>query len=374
MGLERTSDNFDINAILSAVNGANGNAQPQGSYSALLDDMDSVEAERLGLDDPVQVAIIREINSLVSEFAANRSSGSGNELEAMLVTNIAAKLPAGMRAEVASAIILEAERRDNMSDNPFGFQQWERLKEDVKREREAKANAEKIAEDVQDIQQQQEQQRQARAEAWRNEEHDYAGQRMTGAQWMQMIQWFRTPENRTAWEDAMMAETGQSREQVRATGTRMDRYFDLMEKQANGETLTSDEQVEFNTLDQDPDIRRGVTTMQSLQANRPGMSASADTPVSANIEGDLRNGVSATAANSRSDVYGDVAATAATRTTSVAAGLDGGTTTASASALSANFNIQATGAPMPPPPPVSVQPAPQLTAASVQVDAGNMFG
>lgn len=148
MGLERTSDNFDINAILSAVNGANGNARPQGSYTALLDDMDQQEAERLGLDNPAQLAIIRDISSMIEELQSNRSAGAGNELEG-LITRIGGALPPGMSSAAANAIMIEVERRDRFGNGvSFNNEEWDRIKDEVKKEREAQARAADFADDA----------------------------------------------------------------------------------------------------------------------------------------------------------------------------------------------------------------------------------
>lgn len=347
--------NFDIDAIRAAANAMEGSnaATPQVSAQPAVD------------------AFAAEVEEMTDDIRFNPSTNLAEEAAQILNSPLVARLDSGVLMNLRAAVNLQEEKQENGSAAFMRGDTWVQRRERDQKDRDEKANAAKIADDIQDIQQQQEQQRQQRAEAWRNDEHEYAGKRMTGAEWMQMIQWFRTPENRTQWEDAMMAETGQSREEVRATGTRMDRYFDLMEKQARGEVLAPDEQAEFNSLDRDPEIRRGVTTMQNLQANRLGADVSINAG-SANLDGGLRNGVTATATDSRFGVYGDEPLTT-TRTTSVAAEIDGRNATASPSALSANFNAQAVGASTPPPP-VPVQPAPQLAAASVQVDAGNMFG
>ena len=152
MGLERTSDNFDINAILSAVNGGDGDAPPQARYGTLLDDMDREEAARLGLDNPGQLAIIRDISSMIEELQSNRSAGAGNELEG-LITRIGGALPPGMSSAAANAIMIEVERRDRFGNGAsFNNDEWDRIKDEVKKEREAQARAADFAEDAQNSQ------------------------------------------------------------------------------------------------------------------------------------------------------------------------------------------------------------------------------
>lgn len=151
MALERTSDNFDINAILSAVNGSNGNAPPQGRYGALLDDMDQAEADHLGLDNPAQLAIIRDISSMIEALQANRSSGEGNELEG-LIARIAGRLPPGMSIAASNAIMMEVERRDRNEGGVFSAAEWDRVKDEVKKEREQQAKMADFADDAQNSQ------------------------------------------------------------------------------------------------------------------------------------------------------------------------------------------------------------------------------
>lgn len=59
---------------------------------------------------------------------------------------------------------------------------------------------------------------------WGQERHSYAGQSMNGEDWHRLMTWFREPEDVAAWEDAMIAETGQSRVEVRQTGGKMKRF------------------------------------------------------------------------------------------------------------------------------------------------------
>lgn len=114
----------------------------------------------------------------------------------------------------------------------------------------------------------QQQRREAESEAaWLASSHSYAGQTLSGEDWKRMRDWFGNEDNVAQWEDAMMAETGQSREEVRQTGGKMKRFYDLMDKDAKG-TLTANERTEFGRLNNDRDVQRGVEVQQEMQGIR----------------------------------------------------------------------------------------------------------
>lgn len=119
-----------------------------------------------------------------------------------------------------------------------------------------------ISQWVQNAQQQQAEREHERE--WMQSPHTYAGQTMDAAQWKQMMEWF-ADQNVAQWEDAMMAETGQSREEVRQTGGKMKRFYDLMDKDAK-DTLTKEESAEFKQLNDDSDVKRGVEVQQEIQS------------------------------------------------------------------------------------------------------------
>jgi len=101
--------------------------------------------------NPVQFAqeqAINDIVELIEDFTANRSGGSGNELEAILGTNIAAKLPAGAITQITNAIFLEVERRDRTGFSASGNEQWENAKTEAKKERELRDKVADMADDV----------------------------------------------------------------------------------------------------------------------------------------------------------------------------------------------------------------------------------
>lgn len=120
------------------------------------------------------------------------------------------------------------------------------------------------------------QQREAANEAaWLASAHTYAGQTLSGEEWKRMHDWFGNADNVAEWEDAMMADTGQSRAEVRHTSGKMKRFYDLMDKDAKG-ALTGDERTEFERLNNDREVRRGVSiqqdTLRLQQSRAAGMS------------------------------------------------------------------------------------------------------
>lgn len=100
---------------------------------------------------------------------------------------------------------------------------------------------------------------------WLEQSHSHAGQTLTGEEWRAMRNWFGDAENVATWEEAMMAETGASLADVRRTGGKMKQFYDLMDRDARG-VLTADERREFEKLQQDEDIRRGLAVQKEIQA------------------------------------------------------------------------------------------------------------
>lgn len=142
MGVERISGNgnFDVDAIRLAASAIE-------NAPAAVNEQDQPSSE-LSTDDQRAVSAILDI---VAEFAANRSAGSGNELEAMLVTAIAAKLPAGTHSQIIGEIFREVERRDRSGFAEFGAEQWERVKKEAKEERERLDKAIDLADSAQQL-------------------------------------------------------------------------------------------------------------------------------------------------------------------------------------------------------------------------------
>lgn len=186
---------------------------------------------------------------------------------------------------------------------------------------------------------------------WLAETHTYAGQTLSGPEWKTMMDWFRDDANSKNWEDAMMAETGQTRADIRATGGKMKRFYDLMDKDAKG-AMTTTERDEFDALQRDRDVRRGLEVQQEILSLRHSQTADLSHRNDATIDG-----------------------TEADRATSFAAVLNDETRLESGLAavqpLSPTYQNAALGTvPFPSP---TARPAP-LPAQTIQVNPDNMFG
>lgn len=197
------------------------------------------------------------------------------------------------------------------------------------------------------------QQREAANEAaWLASSHTYAGQTLSGEEWKRMREWFGNVENVAEWEDAMMAETGQSREEVRHTGGKMKRFYDLMDKDAKG-TLTGDERTEFERLNNDREVRRGVSVQQDTlrlqQSRAAGMSVANEKNLDASIP---------QSASSFASTFADDATPV---------------TTNNLPDLTSIYREAANGKPMTLPSEPSASPVLPQTQ-TVQVNPGNMFG
>lgn len=185
---------------------------------------------------------------------------------------------------------------------------------------------------------------------WLATSHTYAGQTLSGEDWRKMAEWFHDPTNATAWEDAMMAQTGQSRDEVRRTGGKLKRFYDLMDKDAKG-TLTGVERTEFDDLQKDKDVRLGVSVqrqVQGLQNNQtPGLSEQRDKAL---------DGGQLTSTAARADLFD---------TDATSKGL------ASVPPLSPKYQAAAVGTTIPPAqPPAALPVAPN----TITVSPDNMFG
>jgi hypothetical protein len=175
-------------------------------------------------------------------------------------------------ADLRAAVQLQEEKAENGADAFMrGNDAWNEQKEKREKDRKAIDDADDYADKIQNARQQAEQERQERAEAWANSDHTYAGQKMSATEWLRMIQWFKQPENRKAWEDAMMASTGKSRSAVKSIGEKMDRLDALIEKESRGEKLTPEEEAEKRRLNNDKDVQAGMKTRREQMDHQQGM-------------------------------------------------------------------------------------------------------
>lgn len=102
-----------------------------------------------------------------------------------------------------------------------------------------------------------------RAEQWMNEDHTYAGQKMSASEWLATIEWFQDDENIANWE-AEMQNRGIPSSRMRSIRARMDRLDELILKESRGELLTTDEKREMETLGNDNEVKTGYGVRNDL--------------------------------------------------------------------------------------------------------------
>jgi hypothetical protein len=243
---ERVSGNgnFDIDMISGAAGASDRNAAANVKVQP---------PAELSLREQQAVSAILEI---VAEFAANRSTGSGDELEAMLVTAIAAKLPAGTHSQIVGEIYREVERRDRLGFTEFGSEQWERVKKEAKEEREKQDRLDKQIDALQDAQQQQ--------AIWSRETHSLAGVTMTGEEWGDMGNEFRNNPYARQWLIAkLMRDQGLTHAQAAQRATEYADTFTAMSKPPSQRTPA--ERALIERAANDPQFREIAEGYQQAQ-------------------------------------------------------------------------------------------------------------
>jgi len=268
----------------------------------------------------------------------------------------AATLPPNLPDHLQAALIAKAaQQRDAAVQAGFAMPSNEQLidgktpqERDKERDDEAISYAALVREELDEIRKREE----ASYQEWRQTRQTYAGQTMNGEDWHRMMNWFRDPANAADWENAMMAKTGQSREEVRETGGKMKRFYDLVEKDARGR-MSQDERSEFDKLNADKDVKRGVEVQQEIQ----GLQRSRSLEVSGASEANF-NGANQERTTSFASTFSDEATLSSSN---------------SIPALSSLYKEAANGKPKTSPPDPSALPG-LPPAQTVQVSPDNMFG
>lgn len=212
--------------------------------------------EEMGTNQPIDLRHDNEVD------AGAQVDASALSLAAVFGS---VSFPPGMPDYQMIAILERAEQTrsvagDFVQGNQFGIEaERQRVKEEREQGTDTLSMMIQIA--------QQEQAEREHERIWSETSHSYARQTMSGEEWKRMKDWFSNDENVAQWEDAMIAETGQSRAEVRQTGGKMKRFYDLMGKDAKG-TITSDERREFDALGKDKGVRQGVEVQQETQGIR----------------------------------------------------------------------------------------------------------
>lgn len=259
-----------------------------------------------------------------------------------------ASFPPDMPEEIKTAILERAEQERMLAGDMVMGTPSTSLTLQAKEEKEAQTR-EEFAATWTALERQHEIERQNEA-AWLGSSHTYAGQTLSGEDWERMLKWFGDEENAAAWEDAMMAETGQSREEVRRTGGKMKRFYDLMDKDKKG-TLTQEERDEFKRLNEDRDVKQGVQVQQQVQEARMSKGYDQTAATDARQDADQQTRTAA-----RGDLVGDEKPS-------------GGI--AAVKNIAPEYQIAASGIQ---PVPLAAKPVPSAPANTVQLNADNMFG
>lgn len=248
---------------------------------------------------------------------------------------------ASIEREASQIQNLDAARTIIGNGGPVG----QKTREEIKDEND-KESSDRFREVVALVAEEQTRQREHEAQ-WLATSHTYAGQTMDGKQWKALATWFQDSDNVADWEDAMMAKTGQTREEVRATGGKMKRFYDLMDKDAKG-TLKPDERAEFTTLQEDPNLKRGIEIQRQIQAGREN-----NATLSVGNDDNL-NGAGLQRADAKSRAYEDDTAPAGSL--------------AAVPPLSPTYRDAALGIAKPP------APVAPVAANTIQISPDNMFG
>jgi hypothetical protein len=209
--------------------------------------------------------LINDITDMIDELQSNMSAGAGNELESMMSRIAGRLLQSGLSSAATNAIMLEVERRDGDNGRGFSAEQWERIKKDIKEEREEQAKIAGIADDMNNGQQ-----KPMTEQEWDEGTHNVAGMQMSGAQIDNVIQFMRDPRMRQKLIDKRAAELGgdtkKAEEQVNMTLA----YLEAKKRIERGQG-TDEDRAFVQGVDNDPTksaiVRTNATLANSLTNN-----------------------------------------------------------------------------------------------------------
>ncbi|MEQ1550298.1 hypothetical protein [Sphingorhabdus sp.] len=209
--------------------------------------------------DPVADAFAADVQDTADEIRYN--PGSNLAEEAMQIMNApgAAKLGAGVLADLRAAVQLQEEKAANGADAFMrGDRVWEERKEDAKKERAEQAKIADFADDAQNATQ-----RRLTEREWDEGSHDFAGERMTGAEIDSLISFMRSPANRQRLIEQRARANGISTDQATRDVDNGLRYTELFRKVQMGNATTA-ERAEFQRLERDPATLEVVQDARSL--------------------------------------------------------------------------------------------------------------
>ena len=115
-----------------------------------------------------------------------------------------------------------------------------------------------------DLKQQREEERREEArKKWDEAMHEYGGERLTGEQIWQRMNWFAKEENKKKVRDEFIRQ-GKSEREADETIKKMERRDELMKRQRNGEKLSPEDEIELKKLQKDRDVVDATSIQNTL--------------------------------------------------------------------------------------------------------------
>lgn len=132
MALERTSNNFDIEAIRAAANAMEGSnaAMPQASAQPAVD------------------AFASDVEEMIDDLRFNPSTNLAEEAAQILNSPMAARLNPGVLMNLRAAVTLQEEKQENGSGAFMRGETWNERREQTERERKEQARVADMADDA----------------------------------------------------------------------------------------------------------------------------------------------------------------------------------------------------------------------------------
>lgn len=131
MGMERTSNNFDVDAIMRAV-AAETPPQVSGEYDV----------------DPVADAFASDVEEMIDDLRFNPSTNLAEEAAQILNSPLAARLDSGVLMNLRAAVNLQEEKQENGGTAFGNSEAWNERRERDERDRKEQARATDLADDA----------------------------------------------------------------------------------------------------------------------------------------------------------------------------------------------------------------------------------
>ncbi|MCW3837460.1 hypothetical protein ACFQ1E_15160 [Sphingomonas canadensis] len=132
MALERTSNNFDIEAIRAAANAMEGSNAAMSQASA----------------QPAVDAFASDVEEIIDDLRFNPSTNLSEEAAQILNSPLAARLDSGVLMNLRAAVSLQEEKQENGSGAFTRGETWNERREQTERERKEQARVADMADDA----------------------------------------------------------------------------------------------------------------------------------------------------------------------------------------------------------------------------------